>query len=1421
MSGEKLRIAILLSVGSFLALSLCIGRPVAAAEDAAKTKPARQAVVAKKGHATSEAVVAKVAVAQEEGVVAPPRLPPGFDIDRLMRQVHFAYRPDGGGFSGGDSTYSVRVDGTGNWSVRPLHRPAGLAPGLATAPKPRTAIDGGRPELADKLVKGTALRVSTLAIGAEKASTRHPASKVGVAADGRLTITHGLAVESLRNTHEGVEQSWAFERRPAGIGDLVVRVAVSGQRYSGETQNGLHFVDPDTGLGLRYGVATWVDATGRRTEVRPRYLDGEIVMTLPAALLANAGFPAVLDPVLSPELGTDNPVSAPVVNGAGPPRIVYDGTSNYLVVWSDARESQGLWGARVDASTGALLDPSGIALALNDNFNLDPEGAACASTQCLVTWGVSTPTGVRELHARFFSKTSGTFTGSELVIWSDPQAFGGDVAFNGTNYLVGYSFVRPGQSFVVGKIVTPAGVVDPPFIISPDNQIGQLRVPVIASDGTNFYAAWAEQTLAPTNQFFFFVYGRGIQGDGGGLLGAQAGVTPTSETWNHSRFERPSLVWDGANHYVVAWTDERAGVATTDIWVRRVSSTTFVPEASQLQLTTDGGSQRLAALARSETSLLAVWNDARSTVAVFGQSLTSGGSLALSGGNFSIAGDAVSSFTPSVASDGTNYAIAYSNNQDSGSFPYEVYAAGVTASGDAHFALERVSNSANAQVAPALGFDGTNFLAVWADSRNAPDPNSIYGARISASGTVLDTGGIAISVTSVGSSPQVAFASATSSYLVVWGRQSGVSARRVNTDGSTPSAERSVPVPGSTPSVASDGTNFLVVSSVPQSDSPGDMGGALLGPDANPLSGSITISTSSSPASTAVAYSPSARNYLVVWSDLGDIYGQRLTISGSRLDGDSGFVISSASNTQTSPSVAFDGSNYAVVFSDARNVPSHDIFAARVSTGGAVLDADRQLSPIGPHNERSPRVTFDGTHLIVAWLDGGAGEVVASRVATDLSTVLDDPPLAIAAGATIGAPALASNRQGVTLIAYSRFDSAPGLMSRRVHERFLSNPAQIGTTTAIETSVNPSSFGQSVTFTATVSAGTGTPSGTVQFKADDAPLGAPATLVGGIGTVSTASLSVGAHIITAEYGGSGTFLASAGMLSPNQTVNPAPATITLGNLNQTYDGSPKPATATTTPSGLSGVTLTYDGSATTPTNAGSYAVVASLTNPDYQAPDATGTLVIAPAGTSTSVASSLNPATLGQGVTFTASVSSSGGTPTMGTVTFKDGAAILGAQTLTAGQASLTTAALAPGSHLITAAYGGSANFSGSTSPALTQSVSYSFAGFFPPLDNPPTLNAVNAGSAAPVKFSLGGNQGLDKLAPGYPTSGQLPCDSTAEVNTIEETTTAGSSGLSYDATSGQYVYIWKTDRAWANTCRQLVVKLKDGAYHRANFKLK
>ncbi|MEZ4621137.1 MAG: PxKF domain-containing protein [Caldilineaceae bacterium] len=133
---------------------------------------------------------------------------------------------------------------------------------------------------------------------------------------------------------------------------------------------------------------------------------------------------------------------------------------------------------------------------------------------------------------------------------------------------------------------------------------------------------------------------------------------------------------------------------------------------------------------------------------------------------------------------------------------------------------------------------------------------------------------------------------------------------------------------------------------------------------------------------------------------------------------------------------------------------------------------------------------------------------------------------------------------------------------------------------------------------------------------------------------------------------------------------------------------------------------------------------------------------------------------------------------------------------------------------------GATDNAGNSGSASATYSVLYSWSGFFQPVDNLPTVNTVNAGQAIPVKFSLGGDYGLNIFASGYPKVQTVSCGSggSGSSDPIEETVTAGNSTLQYNATTQTYTYVWKTDKAWAGTCRQLIVKLIDGSEHIALF---
>jgi len=112
----------------------------------------------------------------------------------------------------------------------------------------------------------------------------------------------------------------------------------------------------------------------------------------------------------------------------------------------------------------------------------------------------------------------------------------------------------------------------------------------------------------------------------------------------------------------------------------------------------------------------------------------------------------------------------------------------------------------------------------------------------------------------------------------------------------------------------------------------------------------------------------------------------------------------------------------------------------------------------------------------------------------------------------------------------------------------------------------------------------------------------------------------------------------------------------------------------------------------------------------------------------------------------------------------------------------------------------------------------YVFTGFFPPVDNPPTVNRVNAGSTVPVKFSLGGgNQESGVFAAGSPATQQYECTTGTPIGTPQPT--AGT--LEHDPSTSRYHYNWTTENAWAGTCRRLIITLVDGSTHTANFQFR
>jgi hypothetical protein len=282
----------------------------------------------------------------------------------------------------------------------------------------------------------------------------------------------------------------------------------------------------------------------------------------------------------------------------------------------------------------------------------------------------------------------------------------------------------------------------------------------------------------------------------------------------------------------------------------------------------------------------------------------------------------------------------------------------------------------------------------------------------------------------------------------------------------------------------------------------------------------------------------------------------------------------------------------------------------------------------------------------------------------------------------------------------------------------------ISTATALASSLNPSRFNQAVTFTATVTAGFGTPTGTVTFKNGAATLGT-AGLSGGHAALTISTLGVGPHSMTAVYNGSSPYTTSTSAVL-TQTINKAGTTATLvSSKNPSPFGAAVTFTATvkSSTSGSPGGTVTFKDGATTlgtgtlsggvakfttsTLSVAAHSITAVYGGDTNFTGSTSGALTetINKAGTTTAVTSSLNPSKHGQTVTFTATVkSSTSGTPT-GTVTFKNGTAVLSTVALSAGKVTLSTSTLSTGTHSITGVYNGSASYSTSTSPVLTQTV--------------------------------------------------------------------------------------------------------------------
>ena len=352
----------------------------------------------------------------------------------------------------------------------------------------------------------------------------------------------------------------------------------------------------------------------------------------------------------------------------------------------------------------------------------------------------------------------------------------------------------------------------------------------------------------------------------------------------------------------------------------------------------------------------------------------------------------------------------------------------------------------------------------------------------------------------------------------------------------------------------------------------------------------------------------------------------------------------------------------------------------------------------------------------------GANRITAGTLSCSNSAALGTGSLDISNGAMV-----ALNYTGTRMIAALTFNAGAPLVpgtygstassATNKTNTYFSGTGMVtvlpATTTALSltSGSTPSNSGSSLTFSATV---TGTsPTGNVMFYDGTTLLGTSALNASFQATLTTSSLAIGIHSITAQYAGnSGNATSTSAALAIEITsmLPPAPTNLFAApgsnHVGLTWSISAAATSYYVKRSLTNGGTYTVIGNPSsasyddlTASNGTTYYYVVSAINSTGESTNSnqvSGIPAVQPS-TTTLVSSPVATGSYGTAVTFTATVTVSSGTAT-GTVTFKDGSTVLGTGTLSAGTATFATSALAVANHSVTANYGGDGTFTTSVS---------------------------------------------------------------------------------------------------------------------------
>lgn len=449
-------------------------------------------------------------------------------------------------------------------------------------------------------------------------------------------------------------------------------------------------------------------------------------------------------------------------------------------------------------------------------------------------------------------------------------------------------------------------------------------------------------------------------------------------------------------------------------------------------------------------------------------------------------------------------------------------------------------------------------------------------------------------------------------------------------------------------------------------------------------------------------------------------------IDGSSVASNVSLVNGQATYQTSTLSVAGSPHSVVVNYSGSTNFNAS---SGTLSSGQTVIKGDTNTSISSSANPSlvGASVTFTATVSAVAPSAG----TPTGFVTFIIDGVTQVPDVALVGGQAQLSSAFATQGNHSIVVNYL------GDANFNVSSNALTQNVRANSTTNVASSVNPSTFGQIVTFTATVTPTVPlVPGGTVDFIIDGVEVASNVAMSGNTATfqISTLSVAGSPHTVLAHYDGDLNFFPSDGSLAGGQNVGQASTTTDVSSNTPTVFGQSAVFTATITNASTSATpagtvtfvdqttsttlgTVSVSGSGNTATAAiatsslsvGSHTIAATF-NPssDFTGSSDSTIHAVSAADTTTAVTSSLNPSTFQQAVAFTATVQAvapGAGTPTGFVRFFIDSVAQVPDQSMSGGQATLTISTLTIGTHTVSAQYLGSTNFNGSAGNLATDQV--------------------------------------------------------------------------------------------------------------------